>query len=185
MTDETNIPDDSYDAAADRFKAAADSYDPADTYAKYRQQEAERKSSAEAKLKSILALFREHNVVSFGMVYSGESDSGCLDTASLFNRTFSAEELHEVEYEEADGDKELEIQRALVNQNSQDFLDDLADTLMDMLVPPGYEINDGGQGVIVLNVASGEVIGEHGSNYVQVDTTSLEINLDTETSDEV
>jgi hypothetical protein len=66
---------------------------------------------------------------------------------------------------------------------SQSLLDDLADILIDLLVPLGYEINDGGQGVIVLNVASGEVIGEHGSNYVEF--TSLEINLDTEASDEV
>ena len=90
-----------------------------------------------------------------------------------------------MEYEGVDAEKEKKIQRALFGRTSQSFLDDLADILMDLLVPQGYEINDGGQGVIVLNVASGEVIGEHGSNYVQVDTTSLEINLDAETSDEV
>lgn len=171
MTDETNIPNNDVSFS--------------EAFAKYLEQDAKDRLDAKKKLQKILVFLREHNVVSFGTVYSGSGDSGCIDTASLFNRTFSAEELHEVEYEAADGDKELEIQRALVNQTSQDFLDDLADTLMDMLVPQGYEINDGGQGVIVLNVASGEVIGEHGSNYVQVDTTSLEINLDTETSDEV
>jgi len=171
MTDETNIPNNDVSFS--------------EAFAKYLEQDAKDRLDAKKKLQKILVFLREHNVVSFGTVYSGSGDSGCIDTASLFNRTFSAEELHEVEYEEADGDKELEIQRALVNQTSQDFLDDLADTLMDMLVPQGYEINEGGQGVIVLNVDSGEVIGEHGSNYVHVDTTSLEINLDTETSDEV
>ena len=169
MTDETNIPNNDVSFS--------------EAFAKYLEQDAKDRLDAKKKLQKILVFLREHNVVSFGMTYKGTGDSGCVGTTSLFNRTFSDEELYEVEYAEADGDKEIEIQKALVNQTSQDFLDNLADTLMDLLVPVGYEIDGGGQGVIVLNVASGEVIGEHGSNYVQVDTTS--IDLDTETSDEV
>jgi hypothetical protein len=174
MTDETSIPNMSNDDA-----------ERAERFLRYRQKEAEDRIAAKKKLQEILGFLREHQVVSFGMVYSGQSDSGCVDTASLYDRTFSVDDLSEVEYEEVDGEKEKEIQKALINRMSQSLLDDLADILMDLLVPQGYEINDGGQGVIVLNVASGEVIGEHGSNYTHTDITSLEINLDTEASDEV
>jgi hypothetical protein len=172
MTDETSIPNMPNDDA-----------ERAEIFLRYRQKEAEDRIAAKKKLQKILVFLREHQVVSFGMTYKGESDSGCIEKANLYDRTFSADDLSEVEYEEVDGEKEKEIQKALINRMSQSLLDDLADILIDLLVPLGYEINDGGQGVIVLNVASGEVIGEHGSNYVEF--TSLEINLDTEASDEV
>jgi hypothetical protein len=172
MTDETSIPNMPNDDA-----------ERAERFLRYRQKEAEDRIAAKKKLQEILVFLREHQVVSFGMTYKGESDSGCIEKANLYDRTFSADDLCEVEYAEVDGEKEKEIQKALVNRMSQSFLDDLADILMELFVPLGYEINGGGQGVIVLNVASGEVVGEHGSNYVEL--TSLEINLDTEASDEV
>lgn len=45
------------------------------------------------------------------------------------------------------------------------------------LLPGGFEINDGGQGVLILDAETGEVEIEAGNNYTEVNYNTITFNL--------
>ena len=50
----------------------------------------------------------------------------------------------------------------------------------DYMLPSGFEINDGGQGVMTINAETGEASIEHGSNHTEVNYESISINAGVE-----
>jgi hypothetical protein len=125
------------------------------------------------KMQAAVELLRKHKAVSVGVEYSGASDSGCLDSVHIYARTFTEDELFDVGYTEVD-----EATEKVVEQMGEDFLNELGWALVELIVPGGYEINDGGQGTIVLDVASGRILNNHGTNSVEYNTNELTLGED-------
>ena len=125
------------------------------------------------KMQAAVELLRKHKAVSVGVEYSGASDSGCLDSVHIYARTFEENELFDVGYTEVD-----EAVEKAVEQMGKNFLDDLGWALVELIVPSGYEINDGGQGTIVLDVASGRILNSHGTNHTEYDNNELTLGED-------
>lgn len=122
------------------------------------------------KLKAIVALLREHKAASVGVTYSGSDDSGCLDSVHVYAQTFDENTLYDVEYTEVDEATEQAV--------GEQFLDDLAWQLLELIVPAGYEINEGGQGTIVLNVVSGQILNNHGTNCTEYNSKEMSLEGD-------
>ena len=135
---------------------------------------ARRAEEDKRKMKAAVELLRKHKAVSVGVEYSGSGDSGCLESVHIYAQTFEENELFDVGYTAVDEATE----QAVKQQTNEDFLDDLGWELVQLIVPAGYEINDGGQGTIVLDVASGRILNNHGTNSVEYDTNELTLGED-------
>ena len=140
---------------------------------KHLQQLEIEKQEDKRKMQAAVELLRKHKAVSVGVEYSGAGDSGCLDSVHIYARTFEENELFDVGYSEVD-----ESAEKAVEQMGKNFLDDLGWALVELIVPGGYEINDGGQGTIVLDVASGRILNSHGTNHTEYDNNELTLGED-------
>lgn len=140
---------------------------------KHLQQLEIEKQEDKRKMQAAVELLRKHKAVSVGVEYSGASDSGCIDSVHIYARTFAENELFDVSYSEVD-----ESAEKAVEQMGKNFLDDLGWALVELIVPGGYEINEGGQGTIVLDVASGRILNSHGTNHTEYDNNELTLGED-------
>lgn len=146
----------------------------------------------------MVKLMKEHNLKYYAAEYSGEGDSGSISFTCLSN-----EELGPASECDCWGDN-FETTSDEILQKIEDIVLTATDfpesirpytypgqdtnarkfTLFDVLehcayyfLPSGFEINDGGQGVLILDAENGEVEIEAGSNYTEVNYSTISHNL--------
>ena len=124
--------------------------------AQYRQQEVARLDTAKARLKTeIIPRLKQWGVSKVRAEYSGYGDSGCIDG---------------ITYLDAENQP---VNMALVTPASDPAIEDV---LYEFL-PAGFEINDGSQGTLTIDVAAGTVTLEHGENYTETRDSTQEFTL--------
>ena len=124
--------------------------DPADEnirqlLAHFHQSEQARLEQAKAKLRAeILPALAQHRVANVEAAYSGYGDSGAIDG---------------VQYSDKSG---VLVEREKIPAT---LTEQLENTLYEFL-PAGFEINDGGQGTLTLDVQDGRITLQHQENEV-------------------
>lgn len=124
--------------------------------AQYRQQEVARLDTAKARLKTeIIPRLKQWGVSKVRAEYSGYGDSGCIDGITYLDA------------------HDQPVNMALVQPASAPVIEDV---LYEFL-PAGFEINDGSQGTLTIDVAAGTVTLEHGENYTETRDSTQEFTL--------
>ena len=124
--------------------------------AQYRQQELARLDTAKARLKTeIIPRLKQWGVSKVRAEYSGYGDSGCIDGITYLD-------AH-------DQPVNMEMVRSASDPEIENVLYEF--------LPAGFEINDGGQGDVYLDVAAGTVTLEHGENYTETRNSTQEFTL--------
>lgn len=163
----------------------------------YEKYQAEAKNKQQVALQFMVKLMRQHDLKFYAAEYSGEGDSGAINFTCLSN-----ESLGEVTNCDGYGgnfdptpDEILQKIKDIILVSS-DFPESIQPfgfsrrgevrefKLIDVLehcayyfLPSGFEINDGGQGVLVLDAENGEVEIEAGSNYTEVNIDTISFDL--------
>ena len=113
--------------------------------AHYHRSEQARLEQAKAKLRAeILPALAQHRVANVEAAYSGYGDSGAIDG---------------VQYSDKSG---VLVEREKIPAT---LTEQLENTLYEFL-PAGFEINDGGQGTLTLDVQDGRITLQHQENEV-------------------
>ena len=121
----------------------------------FRAEEA-RLETAKAKLKcEIIPRLKQWGVAKVKCEYSGYGDSGCINHIAYLD---AHDQPVNMDLVRAASDPEIE--RVLY-----EFL------------PAGFEINDGGQGDVMIDVAAGTVKLEHQENYTETRDSTREFDL--------
>lgn len=124
--------------------------------AEYRQHEEARLETAKAKLKAeIIPRLKKWGVAKVKCEYSGYGDSGCINHIAYLD---AQDKPMNMDLVRAASDPEIE--RVLY-----EFL------------PSGFEINDGGQGDVTIDVAAGTVRLEHQENVLETRDSAQEFAL--------
>ena len=124
--------------------------------AQYRQQELARLDTAKARLKTeIIPRLKQWGVSKVRAEYSGYGDSGCIDGITYLDAHDQPVNMDMVR-----SASDPEIERVLY-----EFL------------PSGFEINDGGQGDVTIDVAAGKVTLAHQENYTDTRDSTQEFTL--------
>ena len=124
--------------------------------AQYRQQEVARLDTAKARLKTeIIPRLKQWGVSKVRAEYSGYGDSGCIDGITYLD-------AH-------DQPVNMDLVRAASDP-------DIEDVLYEFL-PAGFEINDGSQGTLTLDVLTGKVTIQHQENYTASNDSTREFDL--------
>jgi hypothetical protein len=124
--------------------------------ASYRQGEHNRLEHAKDALRgNVVPQLKAIGVANVEAAYSGYGDSGAIDG---------------VQYRDAAGER---VERELVPGT---LSEELENVLYEFL-PAGFEINDGGQGTLTLDVSTGRLTLEHQENYTETRDSKEEIDL--------
>ena len=124
--------------------------------AHYHQSEQARLEQAKAKLRTeILPALVQHRVASVEAAYSGYGDSGAIDG---------------LQYRDAAGQR---VDRETIPTT---LVEELENVLYEFL-PAGFEINDGSQGTLTLDVLTGKVTIQHQENYTASNDSTREFDL--------
>ena len=124
--------------------------------AHYHQSEQARLARAKAKLRAeVLPALRNHRVATVEAAYSGYGDSGAIDG---------------VQYRDVAGER---VERASL---PKDVIEQLENCVYEFL-PPGFEINDGGQGTLTIDTQSAKVTIQHQENYTETRDSTREFDL--------
>jgi hypothetical protein len=124
--------------------------------AQYRQQELARLDTAKARLKTeISPRLTQWGVSKVKAEYSGYGDSGCIDGITYLD-------AH-------DQPVNLDLVRAASDP-------DIENVLYEFL-PAGFEINDGGQGTVTIDVQTAKVTLAHQENYTDTRDSTQEFTL--------
>ena len=124
--------------------------------AQYRQQEVARLDTAKARLKTeIIPRLKQWGVSKVKAEYSGYGDSGCIDGITYLD-------AH-------DQPVNMDMVRAASDP-------DIENVVYEFL-PAGFEINDGSQGTLTVDVTAGTVAIEHGENYTETRDSTQEFTL--------
>ena len=124
--------------------------------AQYRQQEVARLDTAKARLKTeIIPRLKQWGVSKVRAEYSGYGDSGCIDGITYLD-------AH-------DQPVNMDLVRAASDP-------DIENVLYEFL-PAGFEINDGSQGTLTLDVLTGKATIQHQENYTASNDSTREFNL--------
>lgn len=124
--------------------------------AQYRQQEVARLDTAKHRLKTeIIPRLKQWGVSKVRAGYSGYGDSGCIDGITYLDA------------------RDRPVNMVLVTPASDPVIEDV---LYEFL-PAGFEINDGSQGTLTIDVAAGTVKHEHGENYTETRNSTQEFTL--------
>lgn len=127
---------------------------PTDWMADYYARQAERRSAVETALKTrILPALAQAGVDRVLAEYSGYGDSGAIDSITCIDGSGTTVPMPEPVCEEG-----------------------LRDSLYDFL-PAGFEINEGGQGTLVLLVSESKVVLSHEENVTEVRSHAEEFEL--------
>ncbi len=120
-----------------------------------KRQEA-RIENAKAKLrKEVIPKLKKRGVAAVQARYSGYGDSGCIET---------------VEYLDAKN-------KPVTIRKGRSGIDSSIEDTLDGFLPSGFEINDGGQGEITIDVQAGTVTIEHQENFVEHHDSTMEFTL--------
>ena len=151
-------------------------------------------------LKFIVQVMKRFDVKGYAVEYSGEGDSGAINWTSLETTPYT-EDGHDAfggNFEETSPEILEKLEPHVLTR--EDFPEKIRPyrlqgstapertyTVMDALehaayhlLPSGFEINDGGQGVLLVNAETAEASIEHGSNYTEVNYESISINAGVE-----
>jgi hypothetical protein len=124
--------------------------------AHYHQSEQARLDRAKAQLRTdILPALRTHRVANVEAAYSGYGDSGAIDG---------------IQYRDEAG---VRVDRTTL---PTPVIEQLENVLYEFL-PSGFEINDGGQGTLTLDVQTGKVTIQHQENYTETRDSTREFTL--------
>ena len=124
--------------------------------AQYRQQEVARLDTAKARLKTeIIPRLKQWGVSKVRAEYSGYGDSGCIDGITYLDA------------------HDQPVNMALVQPASDPAIEDV---LYEFL-PAGFEINDGSQGTLTLDVLTGKATIQHQENYTASNDSTREFDL--------
>ena len=124
--------------------------------AHYHQTEQARLERAKSKLRTeILPALAQHRVANVEAAYSGYGDSGAIDGT---------------QFRDVAGQR---IDRAAIPSN---VLEQLENAIYEFL-PAGFEINDGGQGTLTLDVQTAKVTIQHQENYTETRDSTREFDL--------
>ena len=124
--------------------------------AHYHQSEQARLEQAKTKLRTeILPALVQHRVASVEAAYSGYGDSGAIDG---------------LQYRDAAGQR---VDRETIPTT---LVEELENVLYEFL-PAGFEINDGSQGSLTLDVLTGKVTIQHQENYTASNDSTREFDL--------
>ena len=127
-----------------------------DMLAQYAKAEQERLDAMKHTLKAeILPRFRVLGVANIEVAYSGYGDSGAIDGC---------------QYRDSAGSR---IDRTLI---PQPLIESLESCVYEFL-PAGFEINDGGQGTLTIDVPKGTVTIAHQENYTDSRDSAREFTL--------
>jgi hypothetical protein len=154
------------------------------------------RTEQQAALKFIVEVMKRFDVKGYAVEYSGEGDSGAINWTSLETTPYT-EDGHDAfggNFEETSPEllEKLEphvltredfpekirpyrLQGSTAPERTYTVMDAL-EYAADYLLPSGFEINDGGQGVLLVNAETGEASIEHGSNHIEVNYESISIN---------
>ena len=120
------------------------------------QGEAERQRDNSRKLREeILPQFAALKVANIEVSYSGYGDSGAIDGC---------------QYRDSDGSR---VDRALIPTS---LVESLESCVYEFL-PAGFEINDGGQGTLTIDVQMAKVTLQHRENYTDSRDSTREFSL--------
>ena len=124
--------------------------------AEYRRQEESRLETAKARLKNeVIPRLKKWSVAKVKVEYSGYGDSGCINHIAYLDALDQPVNMDMVR-----SASDPEIERVLY-----EFL------------PDGFEINDGGQGDVTIDVAAGTVQIEHQENVTETRDSTREFTL--------
>ena len=124
--------------------------------AHYHQTEQARMDNAKKRLRSeIIPRLRQHGVANIEAAYSGYGDSGAIDG---------------VQFRDAAGER---VDRTNL---PPEILEQLENCVYEFL-PSGFEINDGGQGTLTLDVPTGRITLAHQENYTESRDSTREFDL--------
>lgn len=144
-------------------------------------------------VKIVIELLREHEVKCLVVTYEGSGDSGQIesstvikepcDPADFFSVGVDVDEEGTARLSQAQFTDELKAKYAhmLRYWTPPMTLLELIENLSTNVTPMGYEINEGGQGVLVFDAVTGECQCEHGSNYSEINYETECITLPKET----
>jgi hypothetical protein len=138
-------------------------------------------------LRKACTYLKVQNIAGFAIWYSGSGDSGGVEEVAILSEVPDEDRISGLD---ADAVREDNDQSALAlleaipvpeelggsSYGPTNIADWIADRLDD-LAPSGYEINDGGQGIIVLDVNRGKIFAHNETNYTTFDCDSFEIDL--------
>lgn len=162
-----------------------------------KEQIAEKENKQKIALRFMVKLMKQHDLKFYAAEYSGEGDSGAINFTCLSNESLGEINNYDVMGDNFNSTPDEILQKIKdITLVSTDFPEPIQPfgfsrraevlefTLMDALehcayyfLPSGFEINDGGQGVLTLNAENGEVEIEAGSNYTEVSYSSISHNL--------
>lgn len=120
-----------------------------------RAEERERRETNDRLRNEILPQFRELGVANIEVSYSGYGDSGAIDG---------------IQYRDPTG---IRVDRAPIPIQ---LIEDLESCAYEFL-PAGFEINDGGQGTLTIDVQASKVTLTHETNYTASESTTKEFTL--------
>jgi hypothetical protein len=124
--------------------------------AHFHQTEQARMEDAKKRLRTeILPTLLKHHVANIEAAYSGYGDSGAIDG---------------IQYRDEAG---VRVDRATL---PTPVIEQLENVLYEFL-PAGFEINDGSQGTLTVDVTAGTVTIEHGENYTDTRDSTQEFTL--------
>lgn len=124
--------------------------------AEYRQHEQARLETAKTKLKNlIIPRLKQWGVAKVKAEYSGYGDSGCINHIAY-----------------------LDVHNRPVNMDMvRSASDPQIENVLYEFLPSGFEINEGGQGDVTIDVAAGTVKLEHQENVTETKDSTQEFTL--------
>jgi hypothetical protein len=124
--------------------------------AQFHQTEQVRMDEAKSRLRTqIIPRLVQHRVANIEAAYSGYGDSGAIDG---------------LQFRDAAGQR---VDRASV---PQDIVETLENCVYEFL-PSGFEVDDGSQGTLTLDVATGRVSIQHQANVTETRDSTREFDL--------
>lgn len=155
-------------------------------FAARREQE---RLSVQTSLRKACHYLKAQNIVCFAIWYSGSGDSGGVEEVAILSEVPDEDHICRLD---AAAVREDNDQSALDLLETMSILEELSDSRcgygvtnmadwiadrLDDLAPSGYEINDGGQGVILLDVNRGKIFAHTETNFTSFDSDSFNIDL--------
>lgn len=104
---------------------------------------------------TILPRLRQLGVLRVRVDYSGYGDDGAIDS---------------IDFDGA-GDTAIDVEKA-----DPALVNDLRDAVS-MFLPEGFEIGEGGQGDLTIDVVTGKLTLDHGENFTETRSTTREFSL--------
>jgi hypothetical protein len=115
-----------------------------------------RLNEAKSRLRTeLLPVFLQHRVANIEVAYSGYGDSGAIDG---------------LQFRDPAGER---VGRASL---PKDMIEELENCVYEFL-PAGFEINDGSQGTLTIDVGTGRVSIQHQANVTETRDSSREFDL--------